>query len=383
MSTVKSLDNYPDISFTDNLTVEELQDHYIKCMEKKYEEITGKKLVMGDADPMRMIAYADCLLLYQVVQYAERAGKMSLLKYSYGDYLENIGAMKGIKRLEGEAAKTRLYFELSAERNYVTVIPAGTRVTASDGVYFYTLETLEIKAGFLDGEVNAECREIGTKGNGYKPGELQTLVDPIPYVKSVRNITETEGGADREADDNLAERIFLAPSSYSVAGPYDAYKYWVKTFDPGITDVFVDSPVPGVVDIRFITENGKVPEEAMLQEVGKYLNDNNIRPLTDHVLVQAPDVVEYVIDLTYYVNESDRTQSVVIQEKVLEAVEDYKKWQCGKVGRDINPNKLCNLIITAGAKRVEIRSPVYTQLPQSSIPLFADAKILYGGIEDD
>lgn len=384
MSIRKQLSDFPEVSFIDNMSLEDIQEFYLDAMRESYRELTGKELVMKEADPMRLIAYADCLLLYQVVQYADRAGKMSLLKYSFGDYLENIGALKGIERLQGAAAMTKLCFTLSMERNNVVVIPAGTRVTGGDGMYFETLDILEIPAGELSGEVNAACKEIEIKGNGYRPGELKVLVDPIPYVDKVENLTVTEGGADLETDENLAERIYLAPSSWSTAGPDDAYKYWVKTFDAAITDVRVESEVPGVVEIYFILQGGQLPDEAMTEELALFLQDEDIRPLTDRVVVQAPEVQEYGVDLVYFINESDRMRAASIQENVRTAVEGYIAWQREKIGRDINPDQLRKMIISAGAKRVNINEPDFRRITRSSIALLAgEAKVLYGGVEDD
>lgn len=384
MSIKDSLKYYPEISFIENMTVDDVQAYYIGCMERKYEEITGKKLVMAEAEPTRLIAYADCLLLYQIAQYADRAGKMSLLKYSYGDYLENIGALKGIHRLPGAAAKTKLRFTLSIARPSVTIIPAETRVTASDGVYFQTLESLEIPAGSITGEINAECKETGIKGNGYKPGELKVLVDPVAYVDKVENVTSTEGGAEVESDENLAERIYLAPSSWSTAGPDDAYKYWVKTFDAGITDVCVKTEIPGVVDICFILQNGGLPDEAMLEEVWNFLKNEEIRPLTDNVVVRAPKVHEYGLDITYYINESDRMRAASIDGQVQEAVQEYIAWQQERIERDVNPDRLRNLVISAGAKRIEVRAPTFQRIFGGSIAkLSGEAQVIYGGIEDD
>lgn len=384
MSIKKLLPDFPEISFIDHMSLEDIQEFYLDAMREKYRELTGKELVMKEADPMRLIAYADCLLLYQVVQYADRAGKMSLLKYSFGDYLENIGALKGIERLQGAAAMTKLRFTLSMQRNNVVIIPAGTRVTAGDGTYFETLDILEIPAGELTGEVNAACREMGIKGNGYRPGELKVLVDPVPYIDKVENLTATEGGADLETDENLAERIYLAPSSWSTAGPDDAYKYWVKTFDAAITDVRVESEVPGVVEIYFILQGGQLPDEAMTEELALYLQDEDIRPLTDQVIVQAPEVQNYAIDLVYYINESDRMKAASIQEKVGAAVDEFIAWQREKIGRDINPDQLRKLVISAGAKRVNINEPDFRRIRRNSIALSSgDAVVLYGGVEDD
>lgn len=381
---IKKVYDYPDVSFIENVSAEGMYDFHQEKMQEKYKELTGKDLILQEADPIRLIAYTNCLILYQIAQYADRAGKLSLLKYSYGDYLEDIGPLKGISRNQGAKAKVRLRFTLSAKRPGTTIIKAGIRVTASDGVYFKTTETLEIPAGQLFGDVNAECRESGIKGNRYKVGEIKTLVDPVAYVESVENITASEGGADLESDENLAERIYLAPARWSTAGPDDAYKYWVRTFNPGITDVMVYSFVPGEVDIYFILQDGQLPEETMLAELYAFLKDEKIRPLNDKVNVRAPEIQEYEIDITYYINQSDRSRASAINEKVQEAVQEYIKWQREKIGRDINPDELRKRLLLAGAKRLEIREPQFAVIGKASIAMPREnVKILYGGLEDD
>ncbi len=378
------LENYPEVSFIGDMSVEDIKSHYMECMGKKYEELTGKKLVLAEAAPVRLVAYTNCMILYQIAQYADRAGKMSLLKYSYGDYLENIGALKGVQRLQAGKAVTTLRFTLSAKRPCVTVIPEGTRVTAADGVYFSTVERLEIPEGEMQGEVNAECREAGKKGNGYTKGELCVLVDPVAYIGSVGNTTISQGGSDREGDERLAERIYITPSSWSVAGPDDAYVYWVKTFDPAIQDVRVRSVEPGVVEIRFLMDGGERPTETVVQKLEKFLMDGSIRPLTDNVHVAAPETHAYRIRASYYINRSDMQKAGAIQESVGKAVKEYVAWQSSSIGRDIVPDKLTNLIIGAGAKRIEIASPVFEKLHWDEVAVLeGKPEVIYGGMEDD
>ena len=59
-------------------------------------------------------------------------------------------------------------------------------------------------------------------------GQLKTLVDPVPYVASVANITTSEGGADAQTDDSYREDIHGAPERFSTAGPDGAYIYHAK-----------------------------------------------------------------------------------------------------------------------------------------------------------
>ena len=94
----------------------------------------------------------------------------------------------------------------------------------------------------------------------------------------------------------------LAPSGYSVAGSDDAYKYWTKTYSQTIGDVKVTSPNPVEVEIRFIMTDGELPTKTVIDGVAAYLQDENIRPLTDKVTVLAPETVKFNIAFTYYVN---------------------------------------------------------------------------------
>lgn len=381
---LKELKNYPDVDFIENKSIDEMKTDFLRDMKEEYRRITGNELILHDADPVKLVSEACCLQLYQIAQYANRAGKVALLKYSFGEYLENIGALKGIRRIEGSAARTRLRFTLSMKRNNATVIPPGTRVTASDGVYFETAELLEIPAGEMIGETGAVCKEKGSKGNGYVPGMLRTMVDPVAYVDNVENIVETEGGADRESDENLAERIYLAPSSWSVAGPDDAYKYWVKTYDVAITDVRVFSPEPGIVEIYFLMRDGELPDQAIIDGVESFLRKEDVRPLTDLVMVKQPEERHYQIDATYYINESDRNRAAVIVKQVDAAVLEYIKWQRQKIGRDINPDELRKVMVMAGAKRVQMRSPTFEKIPRNCVAVLdGEAQVIYGGVEDD
>lgn len=99
--------------------------------------------------------------------------------------------------------------------------------------------------------------------------------------------------------------------------------------------------------------------------------------------MQAPEIREYEIELTYYINKSDRTKAATIQAQVQKAVEEYAAWQKERIGRDINPDQLRKMIIQAGAKRLELRSPEFLRIPRSSIALAGNVNVLYGGVEDD
>lgn len=382
-NTIQSVKDLPDVSFIDNDTLQAMQARLVANFESEYKRITGKEISLSPSDPNRIVLYAHALELYQIEQYIDRAGKQDLIKYSYGEFLDNLGAGRGVIRKQPAPAKTILRFTLSEVRPSAVGIPEGTKVTNGNLLFFKTVGYDEIPAGKAYVDIQGICTQNGVQGNELLSGQINTMVDLVPYVESVTNLTKTEGGADLETDDSLAERIFLAPSGYSVAGPDDAYKYWAKTYNQTIGDVNVTSPNPVEVEIRFVLKDGTLPTETMIDGLSDYLQNENIRPLTDKVTVLAPETVSFDMQLTYYINRSDQSKAGMIQAEVGQAITDYINWQTMTIGRDINPSELMKRIIAAGAKRAEIISPVFTTVPSTSISRVGMQTTIYGGIEDD
>lgn len=381
MNAIKSL---PDISFIDNKDIDQVRQEMVADYESFISEATGQTVTLERSSVHRMELYAAAAQIYQAMQYIDRQGKQSILKYSYSDFLDNLAIFKGVTRNPATPATTTLRFTLSAERDTATGIPQGTRVSTAGAIYFATDVYAEIPAGATTVDVPATCTVAGTDGNGFAAGELATIVDPIPYVASVTNTTATEGGAEIESDDDLAERVFLAPGAYSTAGPEDGYLYHAKAYSAAIGDVVATSnQAAGTVDIVFIMADGSTPGEEMIEGLEGYLQGKTIRPMTDLVRVAAPQEVTYTINLTYYINRSDSAKAVTIQAAVAQAVADYQTWQRA-IGRDINPSQLVRMVMDAGAKRVTVTAPTYTAVDATKVSAIqGDAVISYGGLEDD
>ena len=381
MNAIKSL---PDISFIENKTIDQVRQEMVADYESFISEATGQTVSLERSSVHRMELYAAAAQIYQAMQYIDRQGKQSILKYSYSDFLDNLAIFKGVTRNPATPATTTLRFTLSAERDTATGIPQGTRVSTAGAIYFATDVYAEIPAGSTTVDVPATCTVAGTDGNGFAAGELATIVDPIPYVASVTNTTATEGGAEIESDDDLAERVFLAPGAYSTAGPEDGYLYHAKAYSAAIGDVVATSDqAAGTVDIVFIMADGSTPGEEMIEGLEGYLQGKTIRPMTDLVRVAAPQEVQYTINLTYYINRSDSAKAVTIQAAVAQAVADYQTWQRA-IGRDINPSKLVAMVMEAGAKRVTVTAPTYTTVDAIKVSAIqGSAVVTYGGLEDD
>lgn len=373
--------DYPEVSFIENTSFSDLQEKMVRDYEDKYRELTGEDVSLGLADPYRLILYSCAVAIYQGYQYEDKAGKMGLLKYSTGEFLDNLAAFKKVKRNEAAPARTVIRFTLSDKVERAVVIPKGTRVKGPD-LYFLTTKKSEIKAGQLFTDIPAECELSGIAGNGYLPGEIKWLTDLLPYTMKVSNLVTTSGGADRENDEELAERIYLSPVSYSTAGPERAYEYWVKTFSPSIGECRITSESPGEVDIYVTMADGTIPDDGFFKDLETYLSDSNIRPLTDHVVVKKPEEIKYNIELIYYIRNEDRDREETMKEAVSTACNNYIKWQ-KKVGRDINPAQLLYYIMSTGVKLAEIAKPVFTEIPDSALAVPDQITLTYGGRRDD
>ena len=381
---IKEIENLPDISFIENKTLADVRAEMTARFQERYEELTGKKKTLARADPITLLIYAAAAQIYQGYLYIDKAGKMDLLKYTYGEYLDNgPAALKGLEREEAEPAVVTVRFTLSAVQAGAIGIPVGTQVSNGD-IYFVNEEYAEIPAGSLYTDVEMTCLTDGTAGNGIAIGDLNVLVDPLPYIEEVANITETAGGVDVESDDSLKERVYLAPASYSTAGPEDAYIYWAKEYSNDIVDVAVSSPDASEVSVLIMMTGGALPTTTQIEGLQDYLDDEEIRPLTDQVTVAAPDTTSYSITMTYYIGMSNKAKATTIQAEVAAAVQAYKVWQQSKIGRDIVPDQLINMIIAAGAKRVVLTAPVYTTVADDHVAMISGTpSVTYGGLEDD
>lgn len=204
------------------------------------ERGTGEPLYPGDERRIYGEAFvAVAVALYNTI---DDVGKQTLLRYARGEVLDAIGERLGVKRLEGDKATTIMRFSLTTPRATNIIIPKWTKVTPDGENYFATDEIAVLQAGAYSVEIPTSAVGNGEKFNGYAPGTITTLVDLIPYIENVTNLTATAGGDDgepytKEGDDRLRERIRLAPAKKSTAGPEMAYTYWATTADSSIVDV--------------------------------------------------------------------------------------------------------------------------------------------------
>ena len=270
------------------------------------------------------------------------------------------------------------------------MIPLGTLAQSNAGTQFATTQEGTIFAGQTTIDLPATAVNPGEAANGLVPGQITQLVSwHSPFLVSVTNTTMTTEGSDVETDDHLRARIWMAPESFSTAGPEGAYEYWAASANPAIMDVSVwsDPPNAGKVYIYPLMDGGRLPTTEECAQVYAVCNADRIRPLTDQVFVQPPTPIQFHCIVKYWIKKADGQFAVEIQQKVQEAYQEYLVWQSTKIGRDINPSKLDQMLVEAGAKRTDIPELTafeFSIVDERSVAVSAaDSALTYEGLEEE
>jgi phage-related baseplate assembly protein len=393
-------------------------------LQRVYEEVRraagepGYRL--APADPERLVQLTEAAALTQIAADIDKTGKGNLLYFAGEETIEHIGLLYGDrgKRLPAARALTTIRYTLSVPRAARTIIPKGYRTTPDNKVFFATKNAIEIPAGELYGDAEAECTTAGMAGMGFEPGDINNMVDILPFVAAAKNITPASGGADIEDIEAYRARLQLLPESFSVAGPDGAYEFWAKTANPGIADAKVWMPEldlasfaeflepwgitdaagfydalgdyyresgtgPGNVNVTVLMQDGGLPSEEILNQVKETLSGKTRRPLTDYVHVAAPRTKGFGVAVRYWTETGRAAEAASIMDAVEKAVDRYIAWQKSRLGLDILPDILHKLIMDCGVKRLEITEPAFQVLEPDEAARFSGSKtVTYEGFED-
>ena len=356
-----------------------------------YENLT--KTTVRPASPERLFIQwvSDVIIQERVLN--NWTGNQNIPSRAEGENLDALAELTCIRaRPEAKAATCTMRFSISEKQKSAVLIPAGTRISdASKALVWETLEDNYVPIGetYVDVE-NVVCQTAGTVGNGYTPGQINKLVDVYDYYTSCENITTSAGGSDAPDDDEYYELMRASMDAYSTAGATGSYIYWAKQVSTEIMDVAAVSPTPGVVKLYVLMNGGTLADKEMKAKVLSECSADERRPLTDWVFVEDAEVVPYNIAFTYYTQSDAGISAADLAAAVEKTVEDFVSWQCGKLGRDINPSHLIGELMKTGVKRVELTAPAFTALRDGSdknVPQVAKLQgapsIINGGYENE
>lgn len=319
----------------------------------QYEAATGKTLYPAQAERLLIDLWAYREMLVRVA--IQEAAKQNLVAFSREPMIDYLGELTGVYRLAAQPASIPLQFSVDEALTIDVLIPAGTRVSASDSVIFATDADVILKAGLLLVNATATCTDPGNVGNGWQPAQVSQLLDEIDNVDlQVTNLAVSSGGSEQEDNDRLRERIRLAPESFTNAGSRGAYHFHAMSAHPRIVDVAVLSPVPGTVDLYPLLSTG-LPDNSILTLVESFCSDEKVRPLTDTVRAKTPVQVDYAIEanITIYRDQDANT----IKDIANNAIQNWVASRTATLGRDIVPSQIISVLSVAGVYQVELVTP--------------------------
>ena len=139
------------------------------------------------------------------------------------------------------------------------------------------------------------------------------------------------------------------------------------------------------MDVYALLKGGELPSRETLEQIEARLRDGEIRPLTDYVRVLSPAAVNYEIQVDYWISKEDQYKVAEIKASVEKAVEAYRTWQQSKIGRDITPEKLTQLVVSAGACRIDttMQPTSFKALTRSQVAQCTGVQINYKGLKDE
>lgn len=191
-----------------------------------------------------------------------------------------------------------------------------------------------------------------------------------------------------EDDDRLRTRAHLAPEGFPTAGPRGAYIFWALSASGAIKDVSVDAPrfdklelgpsiaaqlpadvlvlrvvddaglddpMPGDVAVTVLSREGDgTPSQADLSAVSTGLNEEDVRPLTDHPRVKSPTIILYQVEaiLTLYNGPDEGLVLAAAQEAIEAYVDEHHR-----LGHDITISGLHAALHQVGVQNVDLIQP--------------------------
>lgn len=161
-----------------------------------------------------------------------------------------------------------------------------------------------------------------------------------------------------ESNDSLRRRVQLSFEGFSTAGPEGAYVFHALGSDARVLDADARSPVPGQVIVAVLSNvgSGAAPSD-LLSAVNATLSDEDVRPLTDQVLVESAVIVNYSIaaQLTLYPG-PDADVVLAAANAAAAAYADTNH----RLGRDVTLSGLYAALHQEGVQNVLLTSPAAT-----------------------
>jgi phage-related baseplate assembly protein len=184
-----------------------------------------------------------------------------------------------------------------------------------------------------------------------------------------------------ESDTDLRMRIPQAFEGLSVAGPTGAYEYHARSADGRLADVSVTSPSPANVLVTLLSHDNDGSASAdLIANILAALNDEEVRPVADRVVVQSASIVPYEIDAALFLYPGPESEP--IQQAAEAQLQTYISDQ-HRLGRDIRLSAIYAALHVEGVQRVELIKPAADLvLDKTQASLCTRYSIVIGGSDE-
>ena len=126
--------------------------------------------------------------------------------------------------------------------------------------------------------------------------------------------------------------------------------------DPRVKDVDVESPLPGQVLVTVLSTEGDGTASSELLGIVEYaLNAEDIRPITDQVILQTASIIHYTIEADLYFYKGPDPETVLGLSRT--SIENYVTVH-HLLGHDIPLSGLYAALHRDGVQRVVLKQPV-------------------------
>lgn len=350
------IENRTNISVVDEDVKQIVDDTIVK-----YEQDTGKTLQPAHIERLLIHVYAYREFLTR--QGINEAFRQTFPQTATGVALDLCGEPLGCYRLQNKSARTILRFSVQGQHPSI-VIPKGTRVGVTDDLEFITLNDDVITPLINYVDIEAECNQVGTIGNGWERGRIKQLKSELygTHTVEVENIDVPSGGLLQEQDDDYRKRILAAPEAFSSCGSIAAYDYHVRAVSQAIADVNVSTPRGGLVRITVLAKHG-LPEQRLLQDIQRYVSAEKLRPLCDTVEVISATQRDYQIHARLTLLDGYRED--IVRTKATHALQNYLSDKTKKLGIDIVPSAIISTLRVDGVYDVELIQPSKTIIAEN------------------
>ncbi len=194
----------------------------------------------------------------------------------------------------------------------------------------------------------AQGTDLDQVGATFNVGRLQlTLGDntTIPIIEPTF-----------ESDDDYRKRIQLSFEGFTTAGSEGSYVFHSLSADGDVKDVSVTSPTPGQVNVYVLSRTGTgAASSGLVNAVATALSSEDVRPLTDNVVVASVSIVNYAIaaELVLYPG----PDSSVVMQAAQDAIEAHVN-AIKLVGLDVALSAIYAQLQQAGVQQVNLSSPL-------------------------